>query len=181
MSEQIPTDEEKDRAGSFRRRRLIDEIVLFALLGLSYLGVAITNVSPPKSQWYWLAMVPVFFLLSLVTEWRHVRSARYRAGEVIWTHALQWLALAAAIEAVFLIQQLGRLNNETTGLMLLLVTALSAFDAGIRMGWLYRLTGIFLGISLLLLAYVERYLWILVLLGVVFIAVYHFIARDDTR
>ncbi len=180
-SENNGVNEVVDGKGGFRRRRLIDEIALFVLLGLGYLGVAITNISPPKSQWYWLAMVPIFFIVSLITEWHHVRSARYRAGEMIWTHALQWLALAAAIEAVFIIQQLGRLNNETTGLMLLLVTALSVFDAGIRMGWLYRLTGIFLGVSLLMLAYIERYLWIMVLIGVLFIVIYHFIARDDSH
>ncbi len=163
------------------RRRMIDEIALIVLLGLAYLGVALTDVSPPRSHWYWLALVPVFFVVSLITEWHRVVDRKDRAGELIAIHALQWLALAAAIEMVFLIQQLGRLNNETTGLMLLLITALSTFDAGLRMGWLYRLTGIFLGLSLILLAYVERYLWLMAAVAVVLWLLYHFFGNRHRR
>ncbi len=177
MSEHSIDSVTQEKDGSLFRRRLVDEITLLVLLGLCFLGVAITNISPAKSHLYWVAMVPVFFIASLITEWHHVRSGKYPVSNVIWSHSLQWLALLAAVEAVFLIQELGRLNNETTGLMLLLVFALSAFDAGIRMGWLYRLTGIFLGVGLLMLAYVERYLWLMALLALLLMVVYHFIPR----
>ncbi len=178
MTEHRIDSADKHKDGSFLRRHLIDEITLFVLLGLCFLGVAITNISPAKSHWYWLAMVPVFFIASLITEWHHVRSGRYPLSNVLWSHGLQWLALLAAVEAVFLIQEFGRLNYETTGLMLLLVFALSAFDAGIRMGWLYRLTGIFLGLGMLVLAYFERYLWLMIAVALVFMVIYHFIARS---
>ncbi len=155
----------------------INEITLFVLLGLSMAGVAITNISPARSHLFWLAMVPVFFLASLVTEWQHVRAGRYPWKNVLWNHTLQWLALLAAVQLVFVIQQFGRLNNETTGLMLLLIFALSTFVAGIRMGWLFRVVGLFLGASLLVLAYIERYLWVLALVAILLLVIHHYLIR----
>ena len=162
---------------TFFHRHLIDEITLLVLLGLSYTGVAITNISPGGSHRFWLAMVPVFFIASLVTEWKNVRTGKYPWKMVLWNHSLQWLAVLAAVQMVFAMQQIGRLNNEMTGLMLLLVLALSTFVAGIRLGWLFRLAGLFLGISLLMLVYVERYLWILVALAILILIIHHFLMR----
>ncbi len=162
-------------------RHIADLITLSILLGCSFIGVAITNISPASSHTYWLAMVPVFFLASLVTEWPHVHNGKYLWKTVVWNHSLQWLALLAAIQMVFIIQQIGRLNNETTGLILLLLFALSTFIAGIRMGWVFRLAGLFLAVSLLVLAYLERYLWALLLVAIFILVIHHFIARHNRQ
>lgn len=166
---------------SFFGRHFSDEITLFILLGFSFTGVAITNISPARSHLYWLAMVPVFFLASLATEWPHVRAGKYPWKTVLWNHSLQWLALLAAVQMVFVIQQIGRLNNETTGLMLLLIFALSTFVAGIRMGWLFRLAGLFLAGSLLVLVYIERYLWVLAIVAIITLLIHHFIVRQPVQ
>ncbi len=162
---------------SLLRYHLIDEITLLILLGCTYIGVAYTDISPAQSHRYWLMMVPVFFIASLATEWQHVRSGKYPWKTVIWNHTLQWLAVLAAVQMVFSIQQTGRLNNEATGLILLLLFALITFITGIRMGWLFRLAGVFLAISLLLLAYLERYLWLLIIIGVLLLVIHHFLLR----
>lgn len=184
MSEHKPETSVASRTANkpgFFSRHLLDEITLFILLGCSFAGVAMTNISPARSHLYWLAMVPVFFIASLVTEWPHVRAGRYPWKTVLWNHSLQWLALLAAVQMVFVIQQIGRLTNETTGLMLLLVFALSTFVAGIRMGWLFRLAGLFLAASLLALAYIERYLWVLLLIAIILLVVHHFLVRRDLQ
>jgi len=162
-------------------RHLTDLVTLFVLLGCSFVGVAITNISPASSHTYWMAMVPVFFIASLVTEWPNIRNGRYPWKTVLWNHSLQWLALLAAAQMVFVIQQIGRLNNETTGLILLLLFALSTFVAGIRMGWVFRLAGIFLAAGLLVLAYIERYLWVLILVAILMLAIHHFVTRYTKR
>jgi hypothetical protein len=167
----------KSQKKTFFQRHLIDEITLLVLLGLSYTGITITNISPAGSHRFWLAMVPVFFIASLITEWKHVRTGKYPWKMVLWNHSLQWLAVLAAVQMVFVMQQIGRLNNETTGLMLLLVLALSTFVAGIRLGWLFRLIGLFLGISLLVLVYIELYLWVLAVLAVLILVIHHFFVR----
>ena len=170
----------KKTSGSFKHH-LITELALFLLLGLTYIGVTVTNISPTNSRLYWLLMVPTFFFISLISEWPHVRSGKYPWKNVLWNHTFQWLALLAAVQMVFIIQQVGRLNNETTGLMLLLVFALSTFVAGIRTGWLFRLAGLFLAASLLFLAYFERYLWALVLLAASLLIAHHFLLRLEHK
>ncbi len=180
MADHIPgPPAETESAGKrrFFKQHIVDEITLFILLACSFTGVAITNISPIRSHLYWMVMVPVFFLASLVTEWPHVRAGRYPWKTVLWNHILQWLALLAAVEMVFVIHQTGRLNNETTGLMLLLVFSLSTFVAGIRMGWLFRLAGIFLAASLLVLVYIERYLWVLITVAILVMLLYHYLLR----
>ena len=169
----------RHRHPDFLRQHLLDEITLLVLISCSYIGVAYSDISPARSQHYWYLMVPVFYIASLTTEWHHVKAGKYPWKTVLWNHTLQWLAVLASVKMVFVIQQIGRLNNETTGLILLLLFALTTFITGIRMGWLFRLAGIFLAASLLLLAYLERYLWLLVLLGVIMLIFHHFIVRKN--
>jgi hypothetical protein len=166
---------------SFFHHHLIDEITLLVLISCSYIGVAYTDISPLRSQHYWYLMVPLFFIASLVTEWKHVSMGKYPWKSVIWNHSLQWLAVLAAVKMVFIIQEIGRLNNETTGLILLLLFALTTFITGIRLGWLFRLAGIFLAISLMLLAYLERYLWVLIIIGVAILVLHHLIMRHRKK
>ena len=41
-----------------------DAVVIGALIGLSYIGIALTNVSPQTSRLYWAIMIPVFGAIS---------------------------------------------------------------------------------------------------------------------
>ena len=166
---------------SLLRQHLVEEVTLLALLLLLYLGVAWTDVSPVSSQLYWLLMVPLFFLAALVSEWPNVRARRIPMKSVLAYQFWQWAAVLAAVKMVFVIQQLGRLNNETTGLILLLLFALTTFITGIRMGWLFRLAGLFMAASLILLAYTERFLWLLLLLGALMLLFHHLLHRHGRR
>ena len=51
----------------------------------------------------------------------------------------------------------GRLDNENTGLVILLLLALSVFMAGIHLGWRLCLMGGVLGTALVAAAYLEEY------------------------
>ena len=55
------------------------------------------------------------------------------------------MCLLAATYRTFLLYDFGSLNNEITGLILLLIIALMTFLAGVTMGWLFRLLGFFSG------------------------------------
>lgn len=176
-----PLSEAEQRMSKIARQHWIEEIVLAILLFATYLGVAWTDVSPTGSQLYWYMMVPLFFLASLVVEWPNVKDGKLPLKTMLAYQFWQWIAVLASVKMIFIIQQIGRLNNETTGLMLLLVFALTTFITGIRMGWLFRLVGLFLGLSLLLIAYTERYLWILVVAAVVALLFLHLVHRAERR
>lgn len=50
--------------------------------------------------------------------------------------------------------------NENTGLIILLLLALTSFYAGIHLGWRLFIVGIFLGLALIGATYLEEFVWI---------------------
>ncbi len=48
---------------------------------------------------------------------------------------LHWIGLVVAVQLVYLLLHIGRLDNENTGLIILLLLALTTFLAGIHLGW----------------------------------------------
>ena len=144
---------------------------------LSIIGVGLTNAAERMSHWYWVAMVPVFFSACLFIEWKGSREEGTSVIDLLLKQLQNWLGLLAAIYMTFILREMGSLNNETTGLVLLMLFALTTFLVGVTMGWLFRLLGIFLGICLIAVAYLELYLWIIIAVSFVLLLLYHFLVR----
>ena len=49
--------------------------------------------------------------------------------------------------------------------------------AGVTMGWLFRLLGIFLGLCLILVAYMENYIAVIIALSVFMLVLYRFLTK----
>ncbi len=154
-----------------------DWYVLMALLFLSIVGVGITDASERYSHWYWTAMVPVFFSACLFVEWQASRKSGQSARSIITRQIQYWLGLLAGVYLTFFLREIGSLDNQTTGLILLLLFALTTFLVGVTMGWLFRLLGLFLGLSLYFVAYMEHFIQVLILLSVLILVAYHFLVR----
>ena len=154
-----------------------DWFILAGLLFFSIVGVGITDASVTMSHWYWTAMVPVFFSACLYIEWQVTKKTNVSPRSVVIKQIQHWLGLLAGIYLTFFLHRMGSLNNEITGLILLLIIALTTYLAGVTMGWMFRLLGIFLGLSLFLVAYVENYIWIIIMLSVMVLIAYHLIVR----
>lgn len=151
---------------------------IFAILMfLSVLGVAIADASERMSHWYWLAMVPFFFGACLFLEWQSTLESGVPAKTIVLKQIQHLLGLLVGIYLTFFLREIGSLDNQTTGLILLLLLALTTFLAGVTMGWLFRLLGIFLAISLILVAYTEHYLGIIIGISVLMLILYHFLVR----
>ncbi len=142
-----------------KRKTLIEDIILLVLLVLCLVGMAITNFSPARSYRYWLSMTAVFWVAGMVIVWSKKPEHKVRA--VLLVQTAHWLATAIAVIGVFVLLNTGRLNYETTGLVLLLVLGLAVFLDGYRISWRLSLLGIMLGISSILAALVEQYIWII--------------------
>jgi hypothetical protein len=161
----------------------IYEIVIMMLIALSIIGIGITDFSPTDSYKYWVAMVPIFCGACLVLEWSRMRGRGSRWTTVLRTQLLLWAGLLVAVRLVFEMLHKGRLDNENTGLVILLLLALSAFIAGIHLGWRLCLVGGFLAVALLAATYLEEYVWILLIIGLaVLVLVFlwnHFVGSQD--
>jgi hypothetical protein len=171
------------KKGWLQRFLGIYEMVMIGLIGLSIIGIGITDFSPADSYKYWVAMVPIFCGACLILEWSRVRGRGYRWTTLLRTQLLHWAGLLVAVRLVFEMLHKGRLDNENTGLVILLLLALSAFIAGIHLGWRLCLVGGFLAVALLAATYLEEYVWILLIIGLaVLVLVFlwnHFVGSQD--
>jgi hypothetical protein len=156
---------------SFLHGLKVFEIIFVILVVLSLVGVGITDFSPASSYWYWFAMAPMFACACLIIEWTHARNEGRSWTSIFRTQFLTWFGLLVAVQAVFLLLRAGRLTYESTGLVILLLLALTTFISGINLGYQLCLLGGFLCLTLLMVACLEQYIWVLVLAAVVGVGV----------
>jgi hypothetical protein len=76
---------------------------------------------------------------------------------------------------IYMLLHSGRLNNESTGLIILLMLAMTTFAAGVQLGPLVMLLGCFLALELVLTAYVKSYVWLIMIGVAVMIAVLFYV------
>lgn len=136
-------------------------LILLALGGVGY-----TDINPASSHLYWLAMVPVFAGACLLLEWLQARGKGLHWSEVLRAQLMLWLSLLVGVMLTYMLLHSGRLDGQSTGLIILLLLAMTTFAAGLQLGSLVMLLGCFLSLSLVLAAYVQTYVW-LIMLGVV--------------
>ena len=186
MSEDSSTPVAKDAAvkkGGAHRFLGIYEIVIIVLIVLSTIGIGITDFSPADSYKYWVAMVPIFCGACLILEWSRVRGKGFKWTTILRTQLLHWAGLLVAVRLVFEMLHKGRLDNENTGLVILLLLALSVFMAGIHLGWRLCLVGGFLAAALVAATYLEEYVWVLLIIGLVVLAIAllwkHLVGSED--
>jgi hypothetical protein len=153
------------------------EIILIVLILLSMIGIGITDFSPADSRLYWLAMVPVFAAACLILEWSRARGKGQKWITIVRTQLLIWFGLLLAVLLVFLLLHTGRLDNENTGLIILLLLALTTFFAGIHLGWRLFIVGIFLGVALIGAAYLEEFVWMFLIIALVVVAIFLLLKR----
>lgn len=153
-----------------------DFYIFVTLLLLSILGISLTDAYGKWSKWYWLAMVPVFFGCNLLVEWQVAKIKGIHFKGVLIRQIQSWLGLLGAFYLTFFLEQIGSLNNETTGMILLLILSLAIYIIGVTGGWLFQLLGVFLGLCLVIVAYVENYTWVILGLSLAILAVYIYLS-----
>ena len=153
------------------------EIILIMLILLAIIGIGITDFSPAESHRYWFAMVPVFAGACLILEWSRARGRGQKWTTIVRTQLLLWLGLLLAVRLAYLLLHTGRLDNENTGLIILLLLALTTFFAGIHLGWRLFIVGIFLGLALIGATYLEEFVWIFLFIAIVVVAIFLLLKR----
>jgi hypothetical protein len=153
------------------------EWVVAVLIVLSIIGVGVTDFAPAVSHWYWLAMVPLFGVACLLIEWDRARGKGLSPGAIIRNQAFIWISLLVAVQLVYLLLRAGRLDNENTGLIILLLLSLTVFGSGIYIGWRLCVVGACLGVALVMATYLEEFVWLFMIFLGVGAGVLYFIYR----
>jgi hypothetical protein len=147
-----------------------DAVVLGALIGLSYIGIALTRVSAHAAHLYWVLMIPVFGAISLLAQWQLVRADRGKRSLHLRRQLFHWIGLGVAVQLTYMLLGVGLLHYESVGFVVFLLLAFAFFLQGVYVDWRFYIVGGFLAVSLLVAMYLAAYVWIILLLVIVSIA-----------
>lgn len=154
------------------RKSLLSNHNLFTvLLILSLIGVAVSNISPTASHLYWVVMVVVFGITSIIANYNRaedIDKTELKKGLVI--QLLHWLGSLVAVLIVYAFYHTGRITPEESGLVVLLILALTTYLDGIRISWRFALVGVYLAGVALCAAYIEEYVWQILFVAIAVIA-----------
>ncbi len=138
----------------------IEEGILILILILSMVGIAITDYSPDDGYGYWIIMVFLFALLSILIAWLQSKHDKNEFKKILLEQTLHWSSSLLIVGAAFLVQKSGQLDHQSATLTILLVLSLATMLDGLRVGWRFSMVGVFLGSSAVVAAYTEHYIWI---------------------
>ena len=146
-----------------KRYRFIEEIILFMVLALSLIGMGITDFSPIESHRYWTLMIIFFAFASIGLGWSREEYQGQIFKKLIVRQSIHWGATLITVLGVYILLNTGRLNYESTGLIIELILGFSLFLDGRNLGWRFSFLGILVGGTAIIAAYVEEYIWVLLL------------------
>ncbi len=154
----------------------VEEVILIIMVIFCLVGIAVTDFSPQDAFMYWMAMIFVFGFAAMIAGWHNARRHFDPNGEgnevkeLFKTQSLHWLGSLVAVLCLFSFVEAGHMTQEATGLMVLLILALTTFLDGIRIGWRFSLTGIYLVIAVVAANLLESFMPWLFALAVFIIA-----------
>lgn len=152
--------------------KLFSNHVLFtALLIMAVIDVAVSDISATASHLYWISMVVLFGIVSIFANYSHTETYDQTARKkAIVIQILHWMGGLVTVMIGYTFYHAGRITPEETGLIVLLILALTTFLDGIRISWQFSFAGIFLAVIVICAAFVEEYVWQILILALSIIA-----------
>jgi hypothetical protein len=145
-------------------------ILAAVVLGLGFIGFALTNYAPKRASWYWVVVLPAFAVLGVWQTWSSVRTDGKTNWPLIRKQIYHWLALFVALKVLFVLIYAGNVGGDAGGLVALLLVALTCTLVGVTFDWVFIPIGVLLGVSVLVAGLFQEYVWLgLVGLGLAFV------------
>ncbi|MBS3963917.1 MAG: hypothetical protein KGZ80_05360 [Methylomonas sp.] len=148
----------------------LEEGIFILMVVLSLTGISVTNFSVHDGYGYWLFMVFVFGLVSIVVSWLQSRTNDNDFSIIIKQQGLHWFHTLVIVAAASLLNKSGQLSEIAATLVVLLILALATMLDGFRIGWQFSLLGFFLASCALIIAYVQPFMWYCIGLAILVIA-----------
>lgn len=149
---------------SFFANKKSDQIVFSVLVLLALIGVVVTNISPVNAHGFWVLMLVVYACTATYYGRNSASSLDGGLGGFVGKQVIHWGGSLTAVLCVYALVRTGTVNYEQAGTMILLILALATFLAGSHVGWRFYILGAFLALITVIMAYVERYLWLIVVI-----------------
>lgn len=129
------------------RNLYLNEIIFVGLVTLCFIGDLIGYLSLRAVLFYWLTMVPVFFISSYLSQ----KAAAVQLGQdmphFLKYEAIFWISAFIAVLLVLLLWHAGIIEAEATGLVIHIILAHTMFLTGTLLGIRFYLIGFFLFLS----------------------------------
>lgn len=152
------------------RGPLIEAGVAIVMILLAFIAIAASDVSASGSFHYWLGLIGLYALISLVSQHYFQYKTLAHTSNAL-ALLLHWAGVLAAVLMIFFFVSTGRITNADTGLTNGVILALGTFTAGVRGNWRLMVVGVTLAAATVSVAVVEEYLWILFALVLLAMAV----------
>lgn len=166
----LPNDD-IGRPRATMRRFVLQEWPYLLMLTLVLLGVGYTGFSEAPIRGYWIALAPIVGAICVASAWPVVIERQDRI-RLIWTQALHWCAVLAAMELIYVGDATRMMTAEASALSVLAILSLGTFTAGIHLpSWRIALVGLVLGLAVPAIALLERSAILLVLIVAIAAAV----------
>ena len=156
------------------RHWLLRDLPYAAMLALALGGIVLTGFRGATTYYYWMALAPAYCLITVISGWRRIETASERL-QLVLTQVLHWAAFVIAMWLMFLPEVRGVVNDNATGLTLLILLALGTFVSGVHARvWRICLVGVFLGLGVPTVAWVQDFATLL-LVGILLLAAVGFV------
>ncbi len=133
----------------------IDGITLAVMLGLSLIGLAVTQGAPNGAWECWLLIVLAYAGISI---WRAINNKKSEGStwSKIKKPLLHWASLLVTFKVLVMLEQTNLMSRDAASDCSLLVLALASFLAGVHFDRLYLFVGVFLLIMTVTIAAAEN-------------------------
>lgn len=133
------------------------------MLGLSFVGLIVSDIRQNGAWNYWRVMVPLFAVLCLFLSWYLRHKQRLISPTTIWHELLQWFGLALSVYLISVFVKIGLMGRFEAGLVVLTLLSLNIFITGIYVEATFFIIGIVLGLFALAAAVMAEYLYTIML------------------
>jgi hypothetical protein len=134
---------------------LLRELPYFAVLALTFFGVAYTSISQQPLIGYWEFLALAIGAVCIVSGWRNTDEPDTRI-RLVWTQGLHWGAFLVAMNIVLLPGVQRVLTASATGLALLMLLALGTFVAGVHVSLRICLLGLVMALAVPAIAWLKQ-------------------------
>ena len=138
-------------------------VIGLIMLGLSFIGLIVSDIRQDGAWTYWRVMVPVFALLCLFLSWYLRHKQLLKSPATIWHELIQWAGLALAVYLISVFVNIGLIGRFEAGLVVLILLSLNTFITGIYVEATFFVIGIALGLFALAAALLAEYLFSIML------------------
>jgi hypothetical protein len=150
---------------------LIRRMLIVGALGVMVIiGLFLSNYSSEKARYYWCALFPIFGVACLAHELASGKAYEIPLWRILLRQALHWVGPIIAVKIMFLQHARGQMATDAVALTIILLLAVTCFLAGVHFDGSFYWVSAFLILAAVIGTEIETYLWFVVVLFLIGVA-----------